>query len=133
MKAKSKNVAYALLRITIGINLLAHGMVRIPKISSFKEWMVDFYKDSLLPSAITGTFATTLPFVEFAIGALLILGLFTYRTSIAGAILIMLLIFGAAMVEQWEWVGFQMIYALFFFYLIGNYEHNTITIKNLIK
>jgi len=55
--------------------------------------------------------------------------LFTYRISILGALVIMTLIFGSCMIENWEWVSFQMIYALFFAILISQVEHNVFYVK----
>ncbi|OSY87603.1 hypothetical protein WH52_10865 [Tenacibaculum holothuriorum] len=133
MKATPQQTAYTLLRITMGVNLLAHGLVRFPKLNGFRDWMVDFFKDTPFPTALVSGWATVLPFVEFGIGLLLIIGVFTYRTSIAGALLIIILLFGSCMTEQWEWAGMQMIYALIFVILISQIEYNKWTIQKYFK
>lgn len=129
----SKNHAYFLLRLAMGINLLAHGLVRIPKIETFSNWMINLYKETILPEIFISSFAKILPFAELTIGVFLIFGLFTYRTCLAGGILMIILIFGSCWVEQWEWVGFQMVYVLFFYLLIDTTRNNHFSIDNLLQ
>lgn len=132
-KATPQQTAFALLRITMGINFLGHGLVRFSKLNGFRDWMVTSFKDSLIPSFAVSIWGTVLPFVEFGIGLLLILGLFTYRASITGAIVIIFLLFGSTLIENWDWAGMQMIYGLFFYFLITNTEKNSWSIDNLIR
>ena len=132
-KATPQQTAFALLRITMGINFLGHGLVRFSKLNGFRDWMVTTFKDSLIPSFAVSIWGTVLPFVEFGIGLLLILGLFTYRASITGAIVIIILLFGSTLIENWDWAGMQMIYGLFFYFLISNTEKNSWSIDNLIR
>lgn len=133
MKTIPQEIAYALLRITMGVNLMAHGLVRFPKLSGFRDWMVDFFKDTPFPSTLVSGWATVLPFIEFGIGVLLILGIYTYKSSIAGAVLIIILLFGSCMTEQWEWAGMQMIYALIFGILISQVPYNSWSVQNVLK
>ncbi len=133
MKATHQQTAFALLRISMGINFLGHGLVRFSKLNSFKDWMITTFQDSLIPSFAVRIWGSTLPFLEFGIGALLILGLFTYRASIAGAVVITILLFGSCLIEQWEWVGFQMIYILFFYFIISNVDKDLWALNGLIR
>ncbi|KIX21795.1 hypothetical protein SY27_08455 [Flavobacterium sp. 316] len=128
-----KNTAYVLLRITMGINIFCHGFVRIPKLTSFRDWMVNTFVDSMLPSWTVYSWGTILPFIEFIIGLFLIIGFRTYETTIAGASMIAILIFGSCLTENWEWAGIQMIYALFFYFLISNIENNKFVIDTKNK
>ncbi|WP_106791849.1 DoxX family membrane protein [Aquimarina sp. Aq78] len=129
----SKNHAYFLLRLAMGINLLAHGLVRIPKIKTFSNWMANLYKETILPEIFISPFAKILPFVELTIGVFLVFGLYTYRTCLTGGMLMIVLIFGSCLAEQWEWVGFQMIYVLFFYLLIDTTQNNHFSIDNLLQ
>lgn len=128
---KTKEIAFFLARFTMGINLLAHGLVRFPKLDVFRDWMVEHFQDSLLPDWAVSSWGTVLPYIEFAIGALLILGLFTRPAIIAGSVLMIVLIFGSCIRENWEWVDSQMLYALFFFFLLIYSEHNCGAVDNL--
>lgn len=133
MKATSQQIAFALLRITMGVNFLGHGLVRFSKLNGFRDWMVTTFQDSLIPSFAVTAWGSILPFLEFGVGTLLILGLFTYRASIAGAIVIIILLFGSTLIENWEWAGGQMVYALFFYFIISNIDKNSWSIDGLIK
>lgn len=133
MKATPKQTAYALLRITMGINFFGHGLTRLPKIPSFRDWMVSQFQESILPDFLLYTWGSILPFIEFIIGTLLIIGLFTYRTAIAGALVIAILILGSCLIEHWEWAGAQMLYALFYFFIISQVSENKWSIDNKLS
>ncbi len=120
----NKNIAYFLLRVSMGVNLLGHGLARIPKLSVFAEGMTKSFEKSWLPQPFVHLFSTALPFLEFMIGGLLIIGFKTRLASLAGAGLIIMLLFGSSTVENWEAMGIQMIYALFFYILISKAEDN---------
>lgn len=129
----NQQLAYFLLRIILGINFFGHGLVRLPKIASFRTWMAGEFQNSMLPSFLTSSFATVLPIAEYVIGILLLFGLFTRQVLIVGAMLMIALIFGSCLIEKWEFVGFQMIYALFFFVLVFYFENNVIALDKKQK
>lgn len=126
----NKNVAYFLLRVSMGVNLLGHGLARIPKISIFTEGMTNSFEKSWLPQPLVQIFSTTLPFLELIIGLMLILGFKTRVASFAGAGLIIMLLFGSSTVENWEAMGIQMIYAVFFYILISRLEDNSYSVDS---
>ncbi|PIF45914.1 thiosulfate dehydrogenase [quinone] large subunit [Chryseobacterium sp. 52] len=120
----NKNTAYFFLRLSMGVNLLGHGLARIPKLSVFAEGMTKSFEKSWLPQLSVEIFCTILPFLEFVIGAMLVLGFKTRMANYAGAALIVMLLFGSSTIENWEAMGIQMIYALFFYILISRLEDN---------
>ncbi|PUZ30607.1 thiosulfate dehydrogenase [quinone] large subunit [Chitinophaga costaii] len=132
MKITNEQLSYALLRITIGMAMFGHGLVRIPKLSVFAGGMIKGY-DGTLPLALVTPFAYALPFVEFAIGALLILGLLTRYALIAGALLMILLIFGCAIKENWEAIGTQLLYGGLYFILLRFLAQNAYAVDNLLR
>ena len=121
---KNKALAYLFLRLSIGLSFLGHGIVRLPKIPAFRNWMIDLFKTSLMPEALTYLFASVLPFVELLLGILLIIGWRTRAAYIIGSAVICALIFGSCLIENWEAVAFQLIYALLFFILLCYMEYN---------
>lgn len=121
---KNRALAYLFLRLGTGISFFGHGLVRLPKISAFRNWMIDLFKTSIMPEALTYIFATVLPFVELLLGLLLIIGWCSRFTCIAGSSLICMLIFGSCLIENWDAVAFQLIYGLLFFILLFYMEHN---------
>ena len=40
---------FLLLRLGIGISMFGHGIVRVPKLAAFTEWMVGSMAKSMLP------------------------------------------------------------------------------------
>lgn len=127
----NKNTAYFLLRLSMGVNLMGHGLARIPKLSVFAEGMATGFEKSWLPKPFVQIFSTALPFLELIIGAMLILGFKTRIANLAGAALIIMLLFGSSTVENWEAMGIQMIYALFFYVLISRVEDNSCSVDQM--
>lgn len=95
--------------------------------------MVELFRPTILPDAVTYVFATVVPPLEFTLGVLLIAGLFTRIAIIAGALLMAVFIFGSCLAEQWEFAAFQMIYALFFYLLLHHITFNFYTADQLWK
>lgn len=131
VKDNNKEFAYALLRLAMGVNMFVHGLVRFPKLDEFSNWMVGYFQDTFLPEILVTILAYSIPFVEFIVGLLLILGLFTRQALLVGALLMVVLIFGSCLKENWEWAAFQMIYAIFFFMLSYFIELNKISLDKL--
>jgi thiosulfate dehydrogenase (quinone) large subunit len=113
-------LAYGLLRLTLGVNMLLHGLVRIlGGVEVFAAGMTRQFAETMLPAALVQTFGTVLPFIELAIGVLLVFGAFTRATLVAGGALMIALVFGTALRSDWGTVGGQMLYALIFAVLLA--------------
>ena len=129
----NSNIAYLFLRLGIGISFFGHGLVRMPKLLEFSNWMVDKFKDSMLPDVLVIPFSYALPVGEFVVGLLLTLGLFTKQTAIGGGVIILMLIFGSCAIEEWNALPSQMIHILFIVILLTQITHNQISIDQTIK
>ncbi|MBO9616948.1 MAG: DoxX family membrane protein [Dyadobacter sp.] len=116
---------FLLLRLGIGVSMFGHGLVRLPKINAFSDWMTGSFAKSMLPLALVRPFSMALPFCEFIIGILLLAGLWTEAALLATAALMLLLLFGTAMVENWEAVPSQLIHLLIVALLIQFISSNT--------
>jgi hypothetical protein len=60
-------------------------------------------------------FGTALPFTEFAMGALLVVGVFTRETLFAGGLLTIPLVFGTILRSEWATAGgrcYSLLYAV---------------------
>ncbi|MBJ6111448.1 DoxX family membrane protein [Hymenobacter sp. BT523] len=124
MNLTNAELAFVLGRLLMGVAFLTHFLVRLPKLAAFQTGMVKQFANSLLPELLVRPFAAVLPFVEGAIGLLLIIGLFT-RPALAAAMLLMTaLVFGSSLLEQWATVGTQLVYGLFLFALILHSQYN---------
>ena len=100
-ESKQKNIelAYLILRITMGVNMFTHGVARLLNIDGFNSWMIGQFSNTFLPEFMINISSYMIPFGELVIGILLILGLFTSRALLLGAILIVLLVFGSGVKE----------------------------------
>ncbi|RAJ00430.1 thiosulfate dehydrogenase [quinone] large subunit [Chitinophaga skermanii] len=109
---------FLLLRLAIGASMLGHGVVRLPKLAAFSNWMVTSFQQSMLPKALVLPFSYVLPIAEFLVGLLVVLGLFTKSALVAGGVVMILLIAGTTLIENWEALGSQLIHVAFFAILV---------------
>ncbi len=126
-------VTYLILRLAIGLSAFGHGLVRLPKLNKFSSWMVAGFEKTMLPRALVLPFSYILPIAEFAVGLLLLLGLFTKPAVIAGVTIMCILIFGTTMQENWEAIPTQLIHVAFFAVLYQFLSSNEISIDKLVK
>jgi thiosulfate dehydrogenase [quinone] large subunit len=125
--------SFLIIRLAVAASMLGHGLVRLPKLNGFSNWMVSSFEKSMLPSALVTPFSYILPIAEFVIGLLLVIGLFTRASLIAGGFTMVILIFGSAMVENWEAMPSQFIHAAFFAVLLSFLQYNTYAVDNFFK
>ena len=126
-------VTYLILRLAIGLSAFGHGLVRLPKLEKFSNWMVNGFEKTMLPGIIVLPFSYILPVAEFLIGILLILGLFTKQAIYAGVIVMCILIFGTTLQENWEAIPTQLIHIAFFAVLFQFLSSNTSSLDQLVK
>src|SRR6478609_7783228 len=126
-------VVFLILRISIATSMLGHGLVRLPKLHTFSQWMVGSFEKSLLPKAMIAPFSYVLPIAEGVIGLLLLTGLLTKPAALAGAVVMVLLLFGTTMIENWEAIPSQLMHILFFAILLQFIENNSFALDKLIN
>ena len=125
--------SFLMIRLAVAASMLGHGLVRLPKLNGFSNWMVSSFEKSMLPPVLVTPFSYILPIAEFVIGLLLVIGLFTRVSLIAGGFTMVILIFGSAMVENWEAMPSQFIHAAFFAVLLSFLQYNTYAVDNVFK
>ncbi len=127
----SFQMAYGLFRITLGVNIFFHGFMRI--ISDTGAWVDSqavTFSESFLPMFSVKAFLYVLPFVEVIMGALLTLGLFTWWTSVAGALMMLVLLFGNTARQDWGTAGNNMHYTLYFCILVAANAYDWLALDN---
>ncbi len=124
---------FLLVRLAIAASILGHGLVRLPKLSAFSTWMVNSFEKSILPEILVVPFSYVLPPAEFTIGLLLFVGLFTIPVLIAGAIIMILLIFGTTIIENWDAIPSQLIHVAFYAVLLQFSKYNVWSLDSLLK
>ncbi|WP_209329210.1 DoxX family membrane protein [Lunatimonas salinarum] len=126
-------ISYLFIRLGIGISMFGHGLVRLPKLTSFSDKMVADFAESMLPSLLVRPFSLAIPFVEFGLGLLLLLGYKSTWSAVAGAIFMLLLMLGTASIENWGAYPSQMIHLGFFVLLIQFMPSNTFSIDGYLS
>ena len=128
-----ETTSFLLLRLAVAISMFGHGLVRLPKLTIFSNWMIGSFENSMLPKFIVTPFSYILPIAEFVIGLLLILGLFTKPSLVAGGFVMLALLFGTSMIENWEAIPSQLIHVAIFALLLHSIDSNSWAIDTLIK
>lgn len=109
-------LAVLLLRLALGIDILLHGVTRlfIGGLDAFVNSTAAQFQHAVLPIWQVRAFATAIPFLELAIGLLLIAGFALRWTLVAGAVLMIALEFGTEMRSDWTVVSSQLLYSLLY-------------------
>ena len=124
--------SYAVLRFTLGITFLFHGVTRfVSGWSAFADEMVRSFQQTFLPDFMVRPFALSVPPVEAILGMLLCLGLFTRWTLIAGGLWMIALVLGTTIRQDYPTVAIQLLYALLFFVLQVWEPFNRISLDTL--
>ncbi len=123
------SIAYAILRLTLGVNVGLRGLVRIAHGPSvFAQGLVKQMEPTILSPALVYAFASTLVWVESAVGLLLILGLQTRPALIVGGLMMTALTFGTMQIENFQNAWLQLTYALVFFVALALRSWNRISL-----
>jgi thiosulfate dehydrogenase [quinone] large subunit len=133
--ALDRQLAYAVFRLTLGINILVHGAGRIfgPGAEAFATTTTAEFSKTALPASLVHAFLLVLPFAELALGALTTLGLFTRWALTLGGLMIATLVFGTAMRSDWNTVGVQMIYAITYYFLLVHRSSDRFSLDTLLE
>jgi thiosulfate dehydrogenase [quinone] large subunit len=119
-----RNLAYTMLRFTLGLSIFMHGLVRLPHVSAFADSTVKLFVNTPLPEFSVRLFAFGLVFVETAVGVFLLLGLWTRWALLLGALTMAALVFGTALRSDWDTLAIQMLYVLIYAVLMATREYN---------
>jgi thiosulfate dehydrogenase [quinone] large subunit len=124
-----RSIAYAIMRLTFGINLFMRGVMRIYLgTGMFAQGMVKQFEGTPMPRSIITPFALMLPWAETAIGLLIILGLQTRVALIAGSLMMTALTFGTMVRQDFQTAWLQLGYVLMFFLLLTLRSWNLISL-----
>lgn len=131
----NERIAYAFLRFVFGLNICLHGLSRL--LGDHQAFLA--YLNKSMASAVLvakGTIpvvAAALPWAEAVIGLLVLLGLFTRIALIAGSLVIVLLMAGITLAQDWNTAGIQLIYCLIYFVLLARLEWNYFSLDTLFR
>jgi thiosulfate dehydrogenase [quinone] large subunit len=126
-----REVAYALLRVTMGVIFLFYGIGKfIGGIGNFVGSMNQHFAGKL-PAAMVMPFAYVLPFGEVIAGTLILLGLFTRVGLTLSGLLLVGLTFGTVMLGDAPTVAHNLQYALVNFVLLWLVDLNRYSLDKI--
>ena len=128
-----RKLGYLVLRFTLGLSILMHGLVRLPHLQAFADDLVKMFGDTPLPATLVRPFGFALVFVETAVGLLVLLGLWTQEALLVGSAAMATLIFGTALRSNWETVAIQLLYAAIYAALLAAREYNTYSLDAMLR
>ena len=123
------SLAYALLRITLGLNIFMHGVSRLlAGLGNFANVMAKTFENTPVPTPLVVIFSYSLPWLEGLIGLLILIGLRTRESLFSGAVLMLLLTFGTALRQDWNVAAIQLLYSIVYALLIAGLRHNAFSV-----
>ena len=129
-KASDTVIAYTILRLSFGANILLHGLSRVLNgRPAFLAYLNHYFEHShLISPSMLPVFGAVLPWVETTLGLLLMLGLFSRFTLIVGALVLTVLVIGTNLAQDWLVSGLQLIYCFIYYYLLIHLEQNSLSL-----
>ena len=127
-------IAYAILRLSFGANILLHGVSRLlVGRPGFLAYLNHYFEHApMVPMSILPAFAAVLPWVETILGLLLFLGLLSRFTLIAGSLVMTLLVIGTNLAQDWNVAGLQLIYCFIYYYLLVHRDRNVLSVDGIL-
>ena len=126
-------LAYAIFRLTFGVNICFRGVARIfvLGLDTFGAGMMKQFSATSFPPFFINTFAHTLPWIETALGIMIILGLKTRLALIIGGLMMTSLTFGTMFLQDFNLAWLQLTYAIVFFLLLATRSWNVISLDGM--
>ena len=131
--ALDRRIAYALLRVVFGMNIFFHGLSRlVGDHAAFLASLSQQVAKAPIPKWVLSPFAAVLPWAEATIGLLLLLGLFTRFALGAGSLVMIALMAGITLAQNWDVAGIQLIYCAIYFVLLTYRDRNVYSLDTLL-
>ena len=134
-KFSNTNLAYALLRLCFGANIMLHGLSRLLNgQAAFLGYLQHYFEHAhLIPAGMLPPFAAVLPWAETIVGLLVLLGLASRFAFIAGALVMLALVVGTNLAQDWTVAGLQLIYCFIYYYLLAHLEQNALSVDGFMR
>lgn len=127
----SREIAYALMRVTYGLIFLFYGIGKfMTGLSNFVGGINQQFAGKL-PAFLVMPFAYVLPFGELIAGTLIVLGLYTRLGLTLSGLLLVGLTFGLVMLGRADGVAHNLIYVLVNFVLLWFGDLNRMSLDGL--
>ena len=117
-------LAHGLARVALGLNIAMHGYTRLPNLPGFANGMVKQFAGTFLPGQLVYVTGLAIAIGDGAIGILLFFGLLCRPALVIGTLLMLLLISGSTVLQQWEIASVQIIYVAFYSGLLATVRYD---------
>ena len=110
-----QRVAYVMLRVVAGMDFFGHGFARIftgTRLGGFAHWMVGDMAKAPLPANLVLAIGYVVPWAELVLGLMLLFGVGVRFALVTALLLMLLLMFGITMKQDWTVAGDQLLYSL---------------------
>ena len=133
---RERHQAYLLLRLITGLDFFMHGFARIftgTHLSGFAQGMVKSMASTPLPASLALASGYTIPCIELLIGTLLLLGLFTRAALTLALLLMLVLLFGIGLKQDWNVASQQLLYGLVLSILLYGRHHYDLSWPEVLR
>ena len=121
MKLSNKQLAYHATRLAIGLSILFHGAVRLPKLGYFANSHLEMFSHTFIAGWPTLMMCYIIPFLEAGTGLLLLIGGKLTRYGLTLGIATMgILMFGASLSEKFDLLISMLLHTIVFYLLLTN-------------
>ncbi|MFQ3679938.1 MAG: DoxX family protein [Pseudanabaenaceae cyanobacterium] len=117
-------LAYFWLRVIVGVNYFNHGFVRMGNLTGFADAMAERFQDTFLPSGLVWLTGLAVSPVELVVGLLIAMGWFTRSALVATFALMVVLMYGVTLLQDWGAASSQLVYDLILFVLLVGLGYN---------
>ncbi len=132
--AVNRATAYLLLRISLGLVIFLHGVVRLAgHYQQFVGTTLQSFSKTPLPAGAVHFAAWCIPPAEAVLGFFILVGLLTRPALIGGALLMIALLFGKCMQQDWPTVAIQLFYSLLYFLLLVFIPSNRFALDSFLS
>jgi thiosulfate dehydrogenase [quinone] large subunit len=121
-----------LLRMPVGLVFLFAGINKLRDLTKFAEGMRKQFAETFLSGPLLEAFLFVLPWAELAVGALVVVGLFTRPALVATGLLLVVLIFGLAVAGRYETVAQNTLYVLVIAFALRTAESNMFSLDYFV-
>jgi len=131
-----QRVAYVLLRVIAGMDFFGHGFARIftgTHLGGFAHWMVGDMAKAPLPADLVLAIGYVVPWVELALGLMLLFGVGVRLALVTALLLMLLLMFGITMKQDWPVAGQQLLYSLVLAVLLFGRDRLDVSWSGLLR
>ena len=134
MKDTDAVLGYTVLRLALGLDILMHGLSRfIVGLDRFALPTIKEFAHTILPPALVAPMVYAIPLVETVAGTLILFGLWTRYALLLNALLILVLIFGTTIRQDWNVLSQQVVYPIIISLLLLFRRFDVLSIDRLTR